>query len=155
MEDPRQVVVDSDIVVAATNANESVFRGEWLEPGTHVVTIRGRDGRMEQWETDETTACRADVIVLNSKEPVRLDGELGLMPLLDQGILRWENLYEVTDLVLGRCPSRSSDRQITVHYNNVGLGIQFAAVGAIVHQRARERGIGTEIPAELFISRKK
>ncbi|MBI3077343.1 MAG: ornithine cyclodeaminase family protein, partial [Deltaproteobacteria bacterium] len=43
VDDPRAVVEGVEIVIAATNSNEPVFKGEWLEPGTHVVTIRGSD----------------------------------------------------------------------------------------------------------------
>ena len=152
MDMPRPVVEGSDIVVAATNSNEPVFRGEWLEPGTHVITIRGHEPYMKQWETDEATARRADVMVFNYAEVIK-NGHLGLLPLLNEGALHWEDLHEVTDLVLGKCQGRSNDKQITVHYNNIGLGIQWAAVAYIVHQRARGHGIGTEIPAELFITR--
>jgi hypothetical protein len=35
--------------------------------------------------------------------------------------------------------------------NNVGLGIQFAAVGARVLARCRAKGRGREIPSEWFL----
>ena len=154
MNEPHQVVEGAKIVVVATNSNELVLRAEWLEKGTHVVTIRSSNGHRAQWETDEKTICRADIIILNYKEPVRTEGQLGFLPLLEQGILQWDCLYEVADLAVGRCPKRSDSQQITVHYNNIGMGIQFAAVGALIYQKAKERGVGTKIPAELFITRK-
>jgi hypothetical protein len=34
--------------------------------------------------------------------------------------------------------------------NNVGTGLQFAAAGAWVLRRAREAGVGTELPDDWF-----
>jgi alanine dehydrogenase len=42
-EHPREAVEGCDIVTTATNSNESVFNGDWLEPGTHVNTMIGSD----------------------------------------------------------------------------------------------------------------
>jgi ornithine cyclodeaminase len=150
---PEDAVLHSDIVVAATNSNSPVFKGEWLNQGTHVVTIRGSEPYMKQWETDETTARRANFLVLNSSAPIR-EGHLGLLPLLEEGALRWQDLWEITDLVLGRSTGRKNDNQITVHYNNIGLGIQWAAIGHIIYKKARDAGIGTAVPLELFMTRK-
>lgn len=154
VDEPRQAVEGSSMVVCATNTNEPVFQGEWLDAGTHVTSIVASYSHVKQQETDEVTAKKAGLVVLNSKEQVKLDSQSEMLSLLEKGIVKWENLYEVTDLVLGKCPARSDGREITVHYNNVGMGIQFAALGAIIYKKAKERGIGTEIPADLFITRK-
>ena len=36
-----------------------------------------------------------------------------------------------------------------------GDGVQFTAVGMRLYERARERGLGTEIPTELFLQDEK
>ena len=50
-----------------------------------------------------------------------------------------------------RIHGRSSASQITYHNNNVGMGIQFAALGALVHAKAKKDGRGTEIDGNLFM----
>ena len=34
--------------------------------------------------------------------------------------------------------------------NNIGMGLQFAAVGALVYEKARQWGVGRELPTEWF-----
>jgi alanine dehydrogenase len=45
---------------------------------------------------------------------------------------------------------RTPPDQITCFVNLLGLGIQFAAVGAIVYRNARKAGQGRELPTEWF-----
>ena len=40
--------------------------------------------------------------------------------------------------------------QVTCFLNNLGLGYQFAAAGYLVHKRAKEAGIGNELPTDWF-----
>ena len=40
---------------------------------------------------------------------------------------------------------------ITVFNNNTGAGTQFAALGSAVVKRARDMGLGREIPTEWFL----
>ncbi len=58
---------------------------------------------------------------------------------------------ELTDIVAGKAPGRTADEEITAFVNNIGLGIQFAALGALAYRRARERRVGREIPTEWFL----
>jgi ornithine cyclodeaminase/alanine dehydrogenase-like protein (mu-crystallin family) len=60
------------------------------------------------------------------------------------------DVVELADLVSGRAPGRQSAQERTAFVNNTGLGLQFAAVGAAVYRRARELGVGRELPTEWF-----
>ena len=51
----------------------------------------------------------------------------------------------------GQVPGRSSDRQITFFLNNIGTGVQFAAVGYSVLQGCRKLGLGHEVPTDWFL----
>ena len=42
LDNPRDVYRDADILAACTDSAEPVIRGEWLEPGMHVISIGGR-----------------------------------------------------------------------------------------------------------------
>src|SRR5713226_141173 len=152
VDDPRQAVEGCDIVTTATNSNEPVFKGEWLEPGTHVNTMLGSDGFLSRRETDDTTVRRSDLIVVNSKESVKLDKQPELYPALKRGELSWDDIYDIGELLTRRrIHGRSSASQITYHNNNVGMGIQFAALGRLVYEKAKEHKRGTEIDGRVFM----
>jgi len=68
----------------------------------------------------------------------------------------WKKLVSLPELLLdiknGRNESRgrTSRQQISCFLNPLGLGYQFAAVGAIIHKRAKERNVGHELPTDWF-----
>ena len=44
----------------------------------------------------------------------------------------------------------SGDSEITFFVNNVGIGLQFAAAGALVLERAEKAGAGHVLPDDWF-----
>lgn len=149
---PREAVAGCDIVTTATSSNEPVFDGDWVEPGTHVNTMIGSDSFLARRETDDRTVLRSDVIVVNSRPSIRLDKQPELYPHLRLGTLAWDDIHEIGDLLAKRSlHGRSSRDQITYHNNNVGMGIQFAALGRLIYERAKGRDLGMEVPGEFFM----
>ena len=142
VDDPRDAVAGSDIVMSATNTNEPTFNGEWLEEGTHVGSIVNRD---------EATLRRADVIVINSRAQSEYAGHPDLLKPIEDGVFGWDKIHELGKLLVGEAPGRARDADITVYKNNVGMGIQFAAVGARVLELAKQEGLGREIPTDWFL----
>jgi ornithine cyclodeaminase/alanine dehydrogenase-like protein (mu-crystallin family) len=152
VEHPREAVEGCDIVTTATNSNEPVFNGDWLSPGTHVNTMIGSDYFLPRRETDDKTVLKSDIIVVNSKASVRLDKQPELYPHLRRGTLDWDDIYEIGDLLVRRkIHGRSTSSQITYHNNNVGMGIQFAALGRLLYERAKEAKRGTEVDSRFFM----
>ena len=50
----------------------------------------------------------------------------------------------------GEVRGRTRDDEITCFYSK-GMGLQFAAVGALSYRRAREKGVGIELKDEWFL----
>jgi alanine dehydrogenase len=55
------------------------------------------------------------------------------------------------DLISGKTRGRSSDTQTSFFLNVGAIGAQFEGVAAAVYNKARQQGLGTEIPTEWFL----
>jgi ornithine cyclodeaminase/alanine dehydrogenase-like protein (mu-crystallin family) len=148
---PRDAVEGSDFIQTATAAWDPVFDGTWVERGTYVASIGGSDASNKRREIDDETIRRADLYVVHSKEVARLDRSPDIWEVAEKGILPWESIHEIQELIAGRVQGRTRADQVTVFNNNTGAGTQFAAVGAAVMRAARAMGLGREIPTEWFL----
>jgi ornithine cyclodeaminase/alanine dehydrogenase-like protein (mu-crystallin family) len=167
----REAVEGADIVGCATNAVTRLVEPEWITPGMHLTCVKRSELGDELLGTlDRVVVHQRDEEPLNylvgagdrgipAHDPVEL---LRLMesgePIPEEVIQRTiaahppsaADVVELADLITGRAPGRKSETETTAFVNNTGLGIQFAAVGAVAYRRARELGIGRELPTEWF-----
>jgi ornithine cyclodeaminase/alanine dehydrogenase-like protein (mu-crystallin family) len=156
VESPRAAVEGVDMIVCATSSNVPVFDGHWIEPGQHVVTVVGSNAALVKggWlkkgrrENDDETVRRADIIVTSWRESVEQDGQAGLMEPLEAGIITWDKIFELGDIIAGKVPGRTSDRQITYHANNNGTAAAELALAKLAYDRcvAMGRGMPIELP---------
>jgi ornithine cyclodeaminase/alanine dehydrogenase-like protein (mu-crystallin family) len=148
---PRDAVAGCQIVTCATAAMDPCFDGAWLEPGTHVTAITSPDGTATRRELDDATFDRADRIVVLSREQVHHDKQFDILGPVERGRLRWEDIHELGEVLLGTVPGRSREDEVTVFANNTGMGVQFAAVCARALALAEERGLGHVVPTDWFL----
>jgi alanine dehydrogenase len=131
----------TDVVITSTNAREPLFDGNWLEPGAHVNAI-GSNALIRR-EIDDTTVRRSALIVVDSKEQARLEcGDL-LGPL-ERGLIHWEQVRELGDVVAGFIPGRRQASDISL-FESHGLAIWDLAAGMAIYDAAKAKGIGREI----------
>jgi len=57
----------------------------------------------------------------------------------------------LADLIAGRAKGRIDPAQTSFFLNVGAIGAQFEAVAARVYERARDKGLGHEIPTEWFL----
>ena len=149
---PQDAVKGADVVMCATNSWSPVFFADWIEKGVHLSTIQHAELHADVFKA-------ADVLITHySGRPAVIDSSRGIEQAEKTESLRRAvraaigerappNLH---DLVLGRAAGRSSPEQVTAFLNNVGLGYQFAVVGAVLYRNARARGIGRDLPTDWF-----
>jgi ornithine cyclodeaminase/alanine dehydrogenase-like protein (mu-crystallin family) len=150
----EEAVRGSDIVSAATNTVDPVVEGNWLEAGMHVTSLVGGDGYLPRKELDDEAIRRANLIIVGYKPQIFLDKQAEFHDRIERGIVKPEDLHELGDLVNGKCRGRENDKEITFFKNNTGMGIQFAATARKMYDKAREKGIGSELPLDLFMTKR-
>ena len=150
----EEAIRGSDIVTAATNTVDPVILGKWIEPGMHLNSIVGGDGFLPRKELDDEAVMKANLIVVGYKQQIFLDKQAEFHDRLERGLVKAEDLHELGDLVNGNCRGRQSDKEITFFKNNTGMGIQFAVTARKMYDKAKEKGIGTELPLELFMTQR-
>ena len=138
----EETVRGSDIIVIMTRADEPLFDGAWLEPG-QFISATGANA-LNRREIDLASVKRADLIVVDSVEVAA--GESGdLLAGVEAGIIYWENIPTLGDVIIGRRPGRTSPEQVTL-YESHGMALQDLYTGRRVLELATARGLGTDLP---------
>ncbi|HSE85874.1 MAG TPA: ornithine cyclodeaminase family protein [Candidatus Binatia bacterium] len=149
VESAQGAVTDSDIVCTTTNSSRPVLKADWLKPGMHYNAIR-------EFEMDEAALAKSDVVAIHTQfggiQHYQPPGIVDDMPGVRREKPRdWSGYPEICDLIAGKAPGRTNDKQITFFLNNVGTGVQFAAMGYCAYRAAKEKGLGHEIPTDWFL----
>ncbi len=131
-----------DVVVTATTSKDPVLRGDWLEEGALVCAIGANDPRAR--ELDAQVLERASLVCCDSLEDAKLESGDLIEPVA-AGQLDWLEVHELHQIVAGEIPGRQSDRDVVVFKSN-GIAPWDVAIAHEVARRARERGIGVEVP---------
>ena len=130
-----EAIADADIIITATDSRSPVFDGNLLKPGVHITSMSNGDQTRTRQEIDETTIRRAKPIFITSKETVCVN-ESDVFRAVRDGIISWDSVHEIADLLLGRISGRTDDRQITL-YKLQGTGIMDVAIGALAYERLK------------------
>ncbi len=108
---------------------------------------------MPRRELDDEVVKRSGLIVVGYKRQIFLAKPAEFHDRLERGVVKSEDLHELGELLTGKCRGRKDDKEITFFKNNTGMGIQFAATARKMYEKAKEKGIGTELPLDLFMTR--
>jgi ornithine cyclodeaminase/alanine dehydrogenase-like protein (mu-crystallin family) len=152
----ERAVRGTDMIVAATNSNIPVCKGEWIEKGMHLTGVLPNEFELDCYQ-------KSDYIVIFNRlhgrdYTLRRGPEEDALDIPSHAKLL-EGAPEIADLVSGRVPGRKSDDQITIfangghgwgHDGGPGYGIQFTAMAKLIYDLAKERGVGRQLPLEWF-----
>jgi alanine dehydrogenase len=149
---PEDAIGAVDIAMCATNSVDNVFFERWIRPGVHVSSIKVP-------EIDRAAIRRADRLVIHTHDdkPLHVTTKELAVPetaenkgwRLGEGI-DFAHTPILADVIAGKAAGRCADHEVTCFINNLGLGYQFAAAGAVAYRKARESGLGHELPTDWF-----
>jgi ornithine cyclodeaminase len=142
MEDPGELVRQSQVVVTTTPARSPHLKAEWVHPGLHI-TAMGSDAEGKQ-ELYPQALGRADLLVCDRRSQSFRLGELHRG--LEAGIISEddENIVELGEITSGRHPGRQNKEQITI-CDLTGTGAQDTAIALLAYRKAQQAGFGQSI----------
>ena len=150
---PEAALAGADIVVTATNSRVPFFPASWLRPGMHLSCLQ-RDEAKDDCFSD------LDVVVFHTraKELEYASTDFAEMEARHNFTMHdhppsdidWNDFADLGELVAGRAPRRTSPEQRTFFLNSTGCGAQYSAVGQLIYNAARAKGLGHELPGEWF-----
>ena len=151
-ENNLDVARDADIVALCTDSRRPVYNVEMLEaqkPGAFFIRCRLD-------EIDEPVLHAVDKIFSNGKEPysefvIGSPEERARRPSNEEYRRRYKRMDNpvLAEVIAGRQPGRTSETE-SIYFDNNSAGLQFAAVGRVVYDKAKEAGLGMNIPMDWF-----
>jgi ornithine cyclodeaminase/alanine dehydrogenase-like protein (mu-crystallin family) len=95
-------------------------------------------------ELDEEAVARCAVVTVDNKEQAKQESA-ELVRAVERGMISWEKVGEIGDVVAGKNPGRLNPDSITL-FKSLGVAMEDVALAARVYELALQRGVGLEIP---------
>jgi ornithine cyclodeaminase/alanine dehydrogenase-like protein (mu-crystallin family) len=145
-----EAIRGAHIVLTTTNSSVPVFDGNLLEAGAHVTTIVGSNvglvqggfTRAKRREIDDATLRKSNILAIASIQQAIQDEQGDIFDPVQRGVIRLDQLVEIGEILAGNREGRTRPEQITFFKNNAGQGVADVALGALVLEKAVEKGLG-------------
>lgn len=144
VETAEEAARDLDIVITMTTARTPVLLGEWLQPGQHI-NAAGSNHWIRQ-EVDDDVVRNASIIIVDSIEDAQIEAGDLLYPI-ERGRIRWSQIKELADVVVGHITARKSPDDITL-FESQGIAVSDIAAAAYIYKKAVEQGVGVALPLD-------
>jgi len=140
----QEAVQGTDIAIAITNVRtlEPVIIGDWLEPGMHINAAGANS--LARRELDDAAVMRCSIIAADAVDQAKIECADLVMPV-DSGILSWDAVLELGQVVTGKASGRASANDITL-FESQGIALEDVAVAAHIFERAKTEGVGEALP---------
>jgi len=143
----ESVVRKADIVVTTTPSMSPIVKADWLSPGVHVNIVGADDP--PKIELEGMALKKADKFVIAAEDCFSA-GQMRF-PMAD-GVINEKTVYgTIGEIIAGTKKGRENDDEITI-FHSPGVTIQDAAAVHKTYLRAKELGLGTEIPDAFTFS---
>ncbi len=147
---PNDAVEGMDAVLLCTNSSVPVIPGALFSAGQHISSIVGSNvglvlsgvAERKRRELDNETIERANIVMVASREQAIQDQQGDLYDPVCEGVLKWEDVVEIGEVLTEKRTGRTSTDQISVFKNNGGQGIADVALASLALRHAEDRGLG-------------
>ena len=143
----KETVENVDMVVTATPSRKPLVMESWIADGTHINAI-GADAPGKQ-ELDPKILKKAKIVVDDLEQSCH-GGEINV-PLAKGEISKNDIYGEIGEIVAGKKPGRTFDKEITV-FVSTGLAIQDAVTANLAYKKALEKGLGVQFELKEFLA---
>ena len=141
VETAQECVKDVDIIVTITTSRDPVVKGEWIKEGVHI-NAAGANHWMRR-ELDYEVIKKSNHLIVDDVEQAKIEcGDL-IYPV-ERGSIRWQQVYNLSDVVKGNYSGRTKKDDITL-FESQGLAVQDILVGTEIYNLALASGVGKEI----------
>lgn len=137
VEDIKDCVMDSDIIITTTPCRRPLVKLKWLKKGTHINAI-GADARGKQ-ELEAAILKKAKVVI-DAWEQASHSGEINV-PLKKRLISKKDIYADIGEIVAGKKKGRTTRDEMTV-FDSTGLAIQDVAISNLIYETALKKKIG-------------
>ena len=138
---PDHILKEADIICTATSSPIPIFDGNNVREGTHINAIGSHTPNAR--ELDTAIIERSKIIADSYEACLNEAGDI-IYPIQEGAIDKSHIHAELGEVITGKKPSRTNDKEITLFKSN-GLAIQDAATAKLVYDKALRARIGTEI----------
>jgi ornithine cyclodeaminase len=138
----EDAVDGADVVCTCTSAREPIVRRAWLAPGAHVNAVGSSVPAARELDADLVAA--ASLFVDRRESTLNESGDY-LRAVEEEGIGPDHILAELGELLVRAHQGRRDDDELTL-FKSLGLAVEDLAAATLCVDRARERGIGVEVP---------
>jgi ornithine cyclodeaminase len=115
--------------------------------GSNVGLVKGGFTAAKRREIDDATLARSHVHGIVSIQQAVQDEQADIYDPVQRGVIRWEQLIEIGEILAGHKEGRTKAEQITFYKNNAGQGVADVALGAVVLEQVKKKHGGLTLKA--------
>ncbi len=139
--DANAAIHGAQVVNTVTSAKAALFDAASVAPGAHVNAV-GSSTPVAR-EVPGALVGQAHIFVDSREGALNESGDI-LLAIAEGALGAHPELTLLGDVLTGRTHGRNSPEEITL-FDSLGIAIEDVACAALVAERARDQGIGTEI----------
>lgn len=141
-EQVEKAVRCADLIHCATTSKEALFDGDWVKNGAQISAIGAYKLDMHELPTNIFSRKNVRVFI---EEKEACESEAGdVMKAINEGVISWDNIHLIGDVVNGVVAGRENDEQITIT-KVVGVAAQDVVASKTIVKAAKEQNVGVLI----------